>query len=164
MPAADRAIRLALAACLWVAALPAVSAETDLGYAWMGGIEAGNALLTYGSTETGEDYVFILICGNKDKSTERTLYVDIAGTKVGQPITIELAAGAAKVSLKGKIATDEMSGFHLAEAKNFKIKPVIALLKEKGPVTAKTGKLVTTLPDEGRAEPVSEFAKACKLD
>jgi hypothetical protein len=164
MPAADRPIRLALAAGVSVATLPAISAETDPGYAWIGGIEAGNALLTYGSTETGEDYVFNLICGNKGKSTESTLYVDIAGTEVGQPITIELAAGAAKVSLKGKIATDEMSGFHFAEAKNFKIKPVIALLKEKGPVTARTGKLVTTLPDEGRATAVSEFAKGCKLD
>ena len=57
-----------------------------------------------------------------------------------------------------------MSGFHFAEAKNFKIKPVVALLKEKGPVTAKTGKLVTDLPDKDRAAPVGEFAQGCKLD
>jgi hypothetical protein len=121
-------------------------------------------LLTYGSPETGEDYVFNLICGNKDKSTEATLYVDIAGTEVGQPVVIELAAGGAKVSLKGKIATDEMSGFHFAEAKGFKVKPVVAVLQQKGPVSAKTGELVTTLPEKGRAAGVAEFAQACKLD
>lgn len=165
MPAA-RPTRWALAACMALAApLGAVAATEDYpGFTWMGGAGDGDALLTFGSPETGEDYVFILICRNKDKSTEATLYVDIEGTKVGQPITVELAAGAAKVSLKGKIATDEMSGFHFAEAKGFKIKPLIALLKEKGPVTAKTGKLVTTLPDKGRAKPAAEFAKACKLD
>jgi hypothetical protein len=164
MPAAASRAGLLLAVGLVVGPLPAAATEDDPGYAWMGGLGDGNALLTYGSTETGEDYVFNLVCRNKDKSTETTLYVDIAGTKVGQPITIELAAGAAKVSLAGKIATDEMSGFHFAEAKNFKVKPVIALLNEKGPVTAKTGKLVTTLPDKGRADQAAEFAKACKLD
>jgi hypothetical protein len=164
MPAADSRARLLVVACLFAAPQPLLAADDDPGYAWMGSIVEGNALLTYGSPETGEDYVLNLICGNKDKSTEATLYVDIPATKVGQPITIELAGGAAKVSLKGKIATDEMSGFHFAEAKNFKIKPVIALLKEKGPVSAKTGKLVTTLPDKGRAAPVGEFAQGCKLD
>jgi hypothetical protein len=163
MPAAASRAAVWLAAGLVAAALSA-AAETDRGYAWMSGFGDGSALLTYGSTETGEDYVFNLICRNKDKSTETTLYVDIAGTKVGQPMTIELAAGAAKVSLKGKIATDEMSGFHFAEAKNFKIKPVIALLREKGRVTAKTGKLVSTLPEKGRAAATAEFAQACKLD
>ncbi|HEX2449114.1 MAG TPA: hypothetical protein VHK26_13195 [Methyloceanibacter sp.] len=163
MPAAASRAALLLAAGLLVTPLLAFAAD-DPGYVWMSGPGEGNALLTYGSAETGEDYVFNLICGNKDRRTEATLYVDIAGTEIGQPIIIELAAGAAKVSLKGKIATDEMSGFHFAEAKGFKIKPVIALLKEKESITAKTGKLVTDLPDKGRAAPAAEFAKTCKLD
>jgi hypothetical protein len=57
-----------------------------------------------------------------------------------------------------------MSGFLFAEARNFKVKPVIELLKPKGEASAKTGNVVTTLPDDGRADAVSEFAKACKLD
>jgi hypothetical protein len=73
--------------------------------------------------------------GNKDKSSVATLYVDI-----------------------------EMSGIHFVEAKGFKIKPLIALLQEKGPITAKAGKLVSVLPEKGRAAQLSEFAKACKLD
>jgi hypothetical protein len=46
-----------------------------------------------------------------------TVYVDIAGTKVGDPVAIELKRGDAKLSVPGKIATDEMSGFLFAEAK-----------------------------------------------
>ncbi len=57
-----------------------------------------------------------------------------------------------------------MSGFHFAEAKGLKIKPLIALLREKGPVPAKAGKIVSVLPEKGRAVHLSEFAKACKLD
>jgi len=166
MPAAGRPAVLALAACLALAApFGAVAAAEDYpGFAWMSGAGDGNALLTYGSPDTGEDYLFNLSCGNKDKSSRATLYVDIEGTKVGQKIGIELNAGAKKVSLDGKIAADEMSGFHFAEAKGFKIKPLIALLKEKGPITAKAGKIVSVLPEKGRAAQLSEFAKACKLD
>ena len=163
MPAANSA-GLSIAACIAALALSAGAADAEPGFAWMADSFEGNSSLAYGSTETGEDYVFSLVCGNKDKSSKTTLYVDIPGTEVGQPITIELAAGSAKVSLPGEIATDEMSGFHFAEAKNFKIKPVIALLKKKGPATAKTGKLVSTLPDKERAAAVSAFARACKLD
>ncbi len=42
-----------------------------------------------------------------------------------------------------------MSGIHFVEAKGFKIKPLIALLQEKGPITAKAGKLVSVLPERG---------------
>ena len=166
MPAAGRPAVLALAACLALAApRGAIAAAEDYpDFAWMSGVGDGNALLTYGSPETGEDYLFNLICGNKDKSSRATLYVDIEGTKVGQKVVIELNAGVKKVSLDGKIATDEMSGFHFAEAKGFKIKPLIALLQEKGPISAKAGKVVSVLPEKGRAAQLSEFAKACKLD
>ncbi|MGA7457169.1 MAG: hypothetical protein WBW51_07615 [Methyloceanibacter sp.] len=113
---------MALAACLaWAAPLDAAAAaEPYPGFAWMSGAGDGNAVLTYGSTETGEDYLFSLICGNENKGTDATLYVDVTDTNVGQATVIELAAGGAKVSLKGKIATDEMSGFHFANAKKFK--------------------------------------------
>ena len=167
MPGADRPIRLALTACLALAAPAAASASPALetGYVWTGGeTEKGFSTLVYGSPETPEDLLFWVHCDMKKKTTEMTVYVDNPGTKVGQAITIELAAGAAKLPVKGKIATDEMSGFLFAEARNFKVKPVIELLKPKGEASAKTGNVVTTLPDDGRAEAVSEFAKACKLD
>jgi hypothetical protein len=152
----------ALAAGL-LAVAPAV-AETVPGYEWMGGSDQGVASLSYGNPETVEDLLFWFICENKKKATEMTVYDDITGTKVGQPILIELSARSAKVSIKGKIATDGMTGNFFPQAKGFKVKPVIEVLKTKGPVTAKTGKLVTTLPEKGRAEAVAKFAKACALD
>jgi hypothetical protein len=167
MPGADRRLRLTLAGCLALAAPAAASAAPvpETGYVWTGGeTEKGFSTLVYGSPETPEDLLFWIHCDMKKKITEMTVYVDNPGTKVGQAITIELSAGAAKLPVKGKIATDEMSGFLFAEARNFKVKPVIELLKPEGPALAKTGNVVTTLPDDGRAEAVSEFAKACKLD
>ena len=55
-------------------------------------------------------------------------------------------------------------GFHFAVAENFKIKPLIALLVEKGVVILKTGGVVTELPEKGRAAELANFAKACALD
>jgi hypothetical protein len=163
MPEAGSCARLCFGAALLAAPLSASAAESDPGYVWMNGVDDGNALLTYGSAETGEDYVFSLFCNNRDKDAAMTVYVDIAGTEVGQPLTIELGAGSAKVSVKGEVATDEMSGFHFAEAKDFKVKPLIALFKEMGPAMAETGKLVTTLPEKGRATALAEFEKGCQL-
>jgi hypothetical protein len=57
-----------------------------------------------------------------------------------------------------------MSGFHYVVAKSFKVKPVLELFRAKGPVTAKAGKLTSTLPDKGRAEALAKFAKGCTLD
>jgi HSP20 family molecular chaperone IbpA len=166
MPGADRLASLPLAALLALAIpMAARAAESETGYVWTGGeTEKGFSTLVYGSPETPEDLLFWVHCDMKKKTTEMTVYVDNPGTKVGQAITIELSAGAAKLPVKGTIATDEMSGFLFAEARNFKVKPVIELLKPKGEASAKTGNVVTTLPDDGRAEAVSEFAKACKLD
>jgi hypothetical protein len=163
MPVAVKPAALGLAIALLVT--PAAwAADNYSGFAWMSGAGGGDASLDYGSPETGEDYVFGLICRNKSKITEMTVYVDIAGTKVGDPLAIELKRGDVNLSLAGKIATDEMSGFLFAEAKAFKIKPILALLEEKGPVTVKTGGVLTTLPDDGRFKATAEFAKSCSLD
>jgi hypothetical protein len=144
----------------------ALAAEpgTVEGYEWMGGSNEGAASFVYGSPETVEDQLFWLSCEPEKKSTEMTVYDDVAGTKVGQPIAIDMSAGAAKTSVQGKIATDGMSGFFFPEAKGFKVKPVIEVLKAKGPLTVKTGKLTTILPEKGRSEALAAFAKACTLD
>jgi hypothetical protein len=152
-----------IAACLAAGLIAAsAGAEPVRGFAWMADTFEGNISLVYGSTETEEDYLFGLLCRRDGAST--TLYVDIPGTRAGQPLTLELGAGKAKVALQAKIATDAMSGFHFVEARDFKLTPVIALLKEKGPVTARTGDLIERLPEKGRVAAVSAFAEICKLD
>ena len=57
-----------------------------------------------------------------------------------------------------------MSGFHFPVAENFKIKPVVALLKENGAVTVKTGGVITELPEKWREPELANFAGACALD
>ena len=122
------------------------------------------AALVYGSTETAEDYSFALSCDNKWKRSHMTVYEDIAGAKVGEPLTIEIGVGAAKVAIEGMTDTDEMSGFIFGVAKKFAVKPVVAVLQGSGPTIIEMGKVTVTLPETGRAQAVSEFAKACKLD
>jgi hypothetical protein len=40
----------------------------------------------------------------------------------------------------------------------------LAVLAGSGPAMVKMRKVTVNLPEKGRAEAVSEFAKACKLD
>jgi hypothetical protein len=83
-----------LAACLALAAPGAPhAAEAEPGFAWPAIPYDGNVSLVYGSTESGEDYSFLLSCHNQDKEAEMTVYRDIAGAEVGEKLTIALSAG-----------------------------------------------------------------------
>jgi hypothetical protein len=159
------ASRTSLLAVLCLAAAGgAGAAYNDPGFVWMSGYGDGNASLVYGSAETGEDFLFSLICSNPDKATRMTVYVNMEGTRVGSPVAIAFQAGKAKLSVDANVSTDEMSGFHFAEAAGFKIKPVIELLKTKDAVKVTTGKVVSSLPEKGRAAELANFAKVCHLD
>jgi len=89
-----------------------------------------------------------------------TVYEDVAGAKVGEPLTIEIGVGAAKVAVEGTTDSDEMSGFVFGVAKKFAVKPVVAVLAGAGPTVIEMSKVTVTMPEKGRAEAVSEFAKA----
>jgi hypothetical protein len=67
-------------------------------------------------------------------------------------MTIQLAAGSAKVSLEGKIAPDEMSGFHFAEVEDFKIKPLIAVLQQKGQRAQRRANRLLPCPRRGASQ------------
>jgi hypothetical protein len=158
---------LALALGLILAAPhPALPAEpgTIEGYAWTGGeTEKGFASLVYGTPESPEDVLFVLFCDINNKATELTLYVDIDESRVGQALQSEFSAGGAKAVLDGRFWSDEMIG-PFAQATNFKVGPLVEVFKAKGPVTAKTAEIVTTLPEKGRAAAAVQFAQACTLD
>ena len=62
----------------------------------------GNVSLIYGSTETAEDFFFFLSCNNKKKQAEMTVYQDIAGAKVGQPVTIEIGVDSIQGRAQGR--------------------------------------------------------------
>lgn len=93
-----------------------------------------------------------------------TVYEDIAGAKVGQKLTIEIGVGSAKVAIEAKTSTDEMSGYVFGLAEKFAVKPVITVLQESGPGVVKMNKTSVNLPEKGRAEAVTQFANACKLE
>ena len=143
--------RFALAACIALAAPAKIAAaEPEPGFAWMVNHGEGNVTLVYGSTETGEDYSFAISCNNKTGSgANLTVYRDIAGAKVGQKLAIEISVRPAKVAIKGKASTDEMSGYVFGVAEKFAVKPVIAVLSVSGPATAKMGKVTVNLPEHG---------------
>jgi hypothetical protein len=153
-----------LAAGVSVPAALAAEPGAITGYEWQGVVREGTASFVYGSPETPEDLEFWLTCEPKTKDTELTVYVDITGTKVGQAMPIEIAVGAAKITVNGKIATDEMTGFHHAVARGLKVKPVVDVFKGNGTAMVKTGKLITLLPEKGRAKALGAFAKGCTLE
>jgi hypothetical protein len=158
------AAAIALSSVLTLAATAASAVEAFPGYGWGESDNEDGPSLVLGSTETTEDYVFLLSCDNADQTAEMTVYVDIEGAKVGETVTIELDRDGTEVSIAGKTATDEMSGFVFATASGFPVKPVIAVLDGKGPVMVTTGKTETVLPEEDRAEELAKFAKHCRLD
>ncbi len=47
-----------------------------------------------------------MICRSTDKATGMTVYVDIAGSEVGQPVAVEFQSEAAKMCVPAQIATD----------------------------------------------------------
>jgi hypothetical protein len=144
----------------------AVAADTYAGYGWgySDDMDGDGSSLILGSTENAEDYAFLMRCSNTEKSVEMIVYVDIAGAKVGRPVTIKLSRDGAQATVKGKTASDDKSGFVFAEAKNFPIKPVIGVLNGKGPIKVVTRKTETLLPEEGRAPELAEFVRRCHLD
>jgi hypothetical protein len=154
---------LAFLVLLPIGARTALGAETYGGYAWSYSANPHGSSLVLGSTETTDDFVFLLSCGDADMTDEMAVYVDIGSAKVGQPVKIELSRDGAKVSVKGKTIADK-SGFIFAEAQNFPVKPLLSVLDGEGPVKIITGKTVNLLPDEGRAAELAEFAARCSPD
>lgn len=145
-----------------VLAAAGVHAESD--YAWMSENFEDNVSLIYGSPESGEDILFFIYCNNRDRHSELTVYEEIEGAEAGQPLMIEIGAGAAKVSIEGRTATDEMNGYIYGMAEKFPVRPLLGVLKGDGPVTVKMGAATATLPEAGRADAVSAFDGDCKLD
>ena len=112
-----------------------------------------------GSTETTEDFGFLLSCSNADKSAEMMVYDEIEDAKVGQPVTIELTRMAPKPRSRARPLTTKCVALSSPKP-GFPVKPVIAVLDGKGPVNVVTGKMVTVLPEEGRVCP----SQICRLD
>lgn len=153
-------IRPALAFLAAVSLTAPVFAEED--EQWMAGASAEVASIGYGIPDT-DGILFALVCDLAKGTAQLTVYEEIAGAKVGQPITIELKAGAAKAAIKGVASTDQMNGFIYGEAKAVAVEPIVAVLREPGEVMLKMGKASATYPEKGRAEALAQFTETCKV-
>ncbi len=152
-----------------VAATAAALVSSNAGKAeesqvWLSKTNGALVTLAYGPVDPTKPPFFLLSCFNGMDVAVLDLHQEIAGAKQGDKVAIELNAGSARASLEGETSHDEASGLTVAEASDIKVKPVIAVLNETGPVTVKVGETSTTLGEQGRADAVTKFAADCKLD
>jgi hypothetical protein len=153
-----RIVRLALLFGL-AAPLP-LAAEEDP--KWMVHADGGLVVIAY-QVPDSDDTRFHLDCDHKTRRIRVTVFEEVKKTRVGQPITIEIANGAEKLGLKGKTATSGLYGFVYAQASGFKLAPLLALIARDGEISVRAKTASMTLPDAGRALAVREFGEKCKL-
>ncbi len=157
--------RLLLGVCLVVGALASGSftrAEESL--VWIEKASEGFISLAYGSLDPAKPPLFLLSCFNGMSIAVLDVHTEIDGARPGEPITLELSAGEAKLPVKGEAARDDASGMTFAEASDIAVKPVLEVLRQSGPLTVTIGQTSATLSDHGRADAVQTFSKDCEID
>lgn len=153
---------LFVSAFLFAAFAPLSLARSEDSLVWISKSNGSLVTLAYGPVDPTKAPLFLLSCFNGMDVAVLDVHQDIASGKPGEKLAIELSAGAATVSLHGETA--DASGSIFGEASDIKVKPVLAVLREKGPVTVKMGEASARLAEQGRAEAVDQFAGDCKLD
>ncbi len=152
-----------LLAATAAAFLPTSLGRAEEGQVWLSKSNGSLVTLAYGPVDSAKPPFFLLSCFNGMEVAVLDLHQE-GGAKPGDKVAIEITAGGAKASLEGETSRDEASGLTVAEASDIKVKPVLTVLNEKGPVTVKAGETSTSLGEQGRAEAVASFAADCKLD
>jgi hypothetical protein len=151
------------AKCLVAFVMASGALAQDEDYIWSSGVHDGNAFLAYAMPES-DDIVLVLSCLNDEGRNELTLYEEIEGVDLGEPVTIEFAQADQTHSLDGIAATDGMSGYIFPRSEAFAVKPLIVLLGEPGEIHVSMRGASRSLPETGREQAVGSFAEACKLD
>jgi hypothetical protein len=90
------------------------------------------------------------------------IFAVIEGTRPGQPLTIELSAGSAKLPLKGEVSVDDATSSMFAEANEVKVSPCSKCCARQGLSPVNLGLTNKTLSDQGRADAVEKFDQACE--
>src|SRR5262249_978928 len=109
---------------------------------------------------------FLLTCFNNMNVAVLEIFGAIKGTRPGQPvITITLSGlQTPGLELKGEVSVDDATSSMFAETSDFKMKPLLQVLRSWGPLTVTVELTDKTLSDQGRADAVEKFDKACNLD
>jgi hypothetical protein len=154
-----------LAACALSCALLGFSfARSEETLVWTAKTNGDLISLSYGSLDTSKPPVLLLSCFNEMSIGVLEIFgITIQGTRPGQKLGIDLAAGGAQFSSEGAIELDEQSGTMFAEASDVEIAPLLGVFKASGPLTIKIAATTITLPEVGRADAAEAFSKDCKM-
>jgi hypothetical protein len=140
------------------------SARAEDTQVWISNSNWSLVTLAYGPVDSSKAPLFLLSCFNGMDVAVLDVHQEVAGAKPEEKLTIELSAGSVTAPVDGETSHDDATGLTFAEASDIKVKPVLAVLREKGPVTVKMGATSATLAEQGRADAVETFAADCKLD
>lgn len=151
-----------LLACALLA-LPLASEARGESLIWTERTNGDLTTLAYGPLDPATIPLLLLSCFNEMEVAVLDVHQEVGGTP-GDPITIELSSSKGQAPIEGEVAKNRDTGSTFAEATDFKVKPVLEVLGNEGPLTLKTGKTTATLSDAGRAAAVAQFAKDCKLN
>lgn len=119
--------------------------------------------LAYGPLDPAKIPLFLLSCFSEMEVTVLNVHQEIEG-KPGDAITIEISSGKGQAPIEGEVAKSRETGTTFAEATDFKVKPILEVLGNEGPLSLAIGKMSATLSDAGRAAAVAQFGKDCKLN
>lgn len=156
--------RVLLAASLVAGALlPWSLARSEETLVWTANANGDLISLTYGSLDTSKPPVLLLSCFNEMDVAVLEIFGTIEGTRPGQKISIDFAAGSTQSSIDGAVELDDKTGLMFAEASEVKLADVLSVLKSAGPLTVKTAATTRTLPEVGRAEAAEKFSKDCQV-
>jgi hypothetical protein len=106
----------------------------------------------------------MLSCFNNMSIIVLDVHKEIAGAKPGTPLTIELASAKSKAPIEGEVGLNDATGKTFGEASDLELKPVLAVLRDPGPLTVTMGDTTATLAEQGRDEAVTAFSKNCEVE
>lgn len=153
---------LSLAALLVVLApLGAARAESVV---WTQRASGDLTTLAYGPLDPQKIPVLLLSCFNEMEVVVLDVHQEIEGAKAGDAIAIELSSAKAQAPIQAEVAMNRDTGKTFGEASDIKVKPILEVLRDPGPLTLTIGKTSTTLSDAGRVQAAEDFAKSCKLN
>jgi hypothetical protein len=156
----DNAHLLLAFSLLTLASFGMASAETLV---WTERSSGDLTTLSYGPLDPAKIPLFLLSCFNEMEVAVLDVHQEVAGAAPGDAITIELSSAKGQAPIEAEVAQNRETGTTFAEASDIRVRPILEVLRDKGPVTLAVGKQSTALSDAGREEAASQFSKACKL-
>jgi hypothetical protein len=140
------------------------AARSDEPMIWAEHTNGTSTSLAYGPIDPVKGPLFMLSCFNGMSIIVLDVHKEIAGAKPGTPLTIELASAKSKAPIEGEVGLNDATGKTFGEASDVELKPVLAVLRDPGPLTVTMGDTTATLAEQGRDEAVTAFSKNCEVE